>query len=538
MAGSLAMRLSRRRGTSLVLVLSASGLLMPACKKADVPPEVPKIAAPPDVMVTVSLGHTSAFATRLGRYVDQVSPGAGAQMNGRAIADIMAKMVGASSLDGLDLEQPVRLVVLNPKTHAQHPVLLGTFPDADKLRRGVGTLKVERKEGLALVGGEAEVAAVRDWALGPLAAARAPDAPTAEIWLDRVLTVFRPDLEGAAKNMGALGMGGTLQAVLEAEIKVLIAAGEQSERMTIAFDSTGDEASVDMALVPRAGTTLAGFIGAQKPFDPKFLDALPEAGTSAMVMAGHAVLGDLGEPMYKLIGPFLADVAGRPFDDSFHKAWTEWMARFTGDFAAVSGLEPSGGTAMSEIIGVDDGPAAQKAVLGLFGTPGAARKASIMGIGLTFTATPAAAQHGTASIDTFTMKFDTQSMPELQRTMMDRMYPNGINMAMAGYGKTLAVTMGSQAIDRVNQLIDGAGKAPLSPYVRSVVDAAQKRNDSCVLVMNLAAFMNPLAPAAARSGLAMSFGFADKNAHVRMSMPAQHIAEVTGAIKSSPQFQH
>ena len=533
------MRVSQ--SAAILAPLLASGLLVAACQKGQVPPELPKIDAPADVIVTVSLGHPAAFATRLGRYVDQVAPGTGAQLNGRALADGMAKMIGATSLDGLDLDQPVRLIVFNPKTHGEHPIiLLGSFPDADKLRRGVGSLKVERsQDGHTLVGADAEVAAARAWAFGPLAAAQAPDAPTAEIWMDRVLAAFRTDLEGAVKNMGALGMGGTVQAVLAGEIKILVAASEQSERMTMSFDTTGDEASFDLALVPRAGTPLGRFIAAQKPFDPKLIAALPGADTGAMVMVGHAEVGELGEPMYQLIGPFLAEVAARPFDDAFHKVWIDWLAHFTGDFAAVSGLEPTGGTAMSEIIGVDDGPAAQKAVLALFGKAGEERKATFMGIGMTFTATPGAAKHGAASIDTFTMKFDTQSMPEMQRTMMDRMYPGGMSMAMAGSGKTLAVTLGSKAVERIGQLVDGGGKGAVSPYAQQVLDAAGKRKDSCVAVMNMAALMNPLAPATpAQSGLAMTFGFADKNAHLRLSLPAKHIAEITGAIKNSGQAPH
>jgi hypothetical protein len=542
MAGSVAMRPRAFLG-----VLSVLGLcFMAACKKEA--PEAPKIDAPPDVIATLSLGHTAAFATRFGRYLDQVSPGTGAQVNGRTLADLLAKMVGAPALDGLDLEQPVRVIVFNPKTHAQHPiVLLGSFPDAEKLRKSVGTLTVERKDGRALVGAEAEVTAAKAWAFGALAGAAAPDAPTAEIWSDRVLAAYRSDLEAMPKSFGALGMSGAITAVLEGEIKVLIAAGEQSERMIMTFDSTGDDAVFDMALVPRKGTALGRLISVQKPFDPKLLGALPMTDGSSMVMVGHFELGDLREEVYKLGGPFLAEIVNRPFDEALHKGWNEWFDHFNGDFAAVAGLEPGGGTAMTEIIGVDDGPAAQKALMAFFGTPGGTRKTQVMGIGMSFTLTPAAAQHGSASIDTFNTKFDLSSMPQMQRDMMDRMYPNGMNMAITGFGKTLGVTLGTQAVDRMGQLIDlglrgSNGKGVLSPYVKTVLDDSQKRKESSVFVMNMAAFMNPFAPPSpAQSGLAMSFGFADGSGHVRMSLPAKHIGEITAALtgaKSSVPAPH
>src|SRR5262249_14092472 len=151
----------------------------------------------------------------------------------------------------------------------------------------------------------------------------------------------------------------------------------------------------------------------------------------------------------------------------------------------------------------------------------------VMGIDMTFIGARGVEQHGGASIDTFAVTIDTSKMPDLQRQMMESMYPGGMKMALAGYGKRLGFAFGKDSVERVGRLVDGAAKGSLSPYVQSVIDAAAKRKESSVFVMNMAAFLNPAAGGAAgQSGLAMTFGVADKSPRMRMSLPAKHIGEI------------
>src|SRR5262249_41454760 len=217
-----------------------------------------------------------------------------------------------------------------------------------------------------------------------------------------------------------------------------LAVGEQSDRMYLSLEAADDDCALNVALAPKASTALARFVAAQKPFDAKLLTGMPSTDHPAMVMIGHTELGELSEPLYRWSGPVLAQTADKPFDDSFHKFWQDWLKLFTGDFAAVSWME-GGATAMNEVIGVTDGKAVQKTVQDLLAGLKSPKKVSFMGIDMTFTGGFGAAQHGDASIDTVGVTFDTANMQEMQKEMMKRMYPDGMKMAYAGWGKTFGL---------------------------------------------------------------------------------------------------
>jgi len=513
-----------------------------ACQKGGTPSQPPPEAKnepppPADVIATVTFAHAATFAGHLGKYVDKVAPGMGARVDGAMLTQGFASMTNAGSLEGIDLDKPVRVILLDPKKHTQSPVvLLASFADVEKLKKGAGQAKVEAQDGRALVGADAEIAAVKTWAFGTLAGKAAPEAPTAEVWIDRVMVAYRADIENFAKQMAAMNLGGTMQAVLKGEIEVLLAVGEQSDRMNLSLEAADDDCALNVALAPKSGTALARFVAAQKPFDAKLLTGMPSTDHPAMVMIGHTELGELSEPMYRWIGPVLAQIADKPFDDSFHKLWQDWLKLFTGDFAAVSWME-GGATAMNEVIGVTDGKAAQKTVQDLLAGLKSPKKVSFMGIDMTFTGGFGAAQHGDASIDTVGVTFDTANMQEMQKEMMKRMYPDGMKMAYAGWGKTFGIAMGPKSADQLNALIDSSGKPPtLSPFVQAAVDASAKRKESMVMVMNLAAMMAPLAQLPpAQSGMTWTLGFSDGRAALRMDLPAAHIGEMMAAFKNAGQ---
>jgi len=528
----------RRFLMPLLLVIVCLGACQKGGTTSSPPPEAKNEPPPPaDVIATVTFAHAATFVGHLGKYVDKVAPGMGARLDGAMLTQGFASMTNAGSLEGIDLDKPVRIILLDPKKHTQSPVvLLASFADVEKLKKGAGQAKVEAQDGRALVGADAEIAAVKTWAFGTLAGQAAPESPTAEVWLDRVMLAYRADIENFAKQMASMNLGATVQAVLKGEIEVLLAVGEQSDRMMLSLDAADDDAALNVALAPKAGTALARFVAAQKPFDGKLLNGIPSTEHPAMVMIGHTELGELSEPMYRWLGPILAQIADKPFDESFHKLWQDWLKLFTGDFAAITWLE-GGATAMNEIISVTDGKAAQKMVQEFLAGLKSPKKVSFMGIDMTFTGGFGAAQHGDASIDTVAVAIDTTNMPALQQEMMKRMYPDGMKMAYAGWGKTFGIAIGPKSADQMNALIDNAGKPPaLSPFVQAAVDGSVKRKESMVMVMNLAAMMAPLSQGPpAQSGMIWTLGFSDGRAALRMDLPAAHIGEMMGAFRNAAQ---
>jgi hypothetical protein len=506
-----------------------------ACQKAT--PPAPPPEAPADVIATVSVAHPGAWATRLGAYVDKVAPGMGSQVDGKKLAMGLAAMLEAQSLDSLDLTQPVRVVIFDPKAHAHPFLVLATFTDAEALRRGADKLKIERDGGVSLVGPEAEVAAAKTWAFGALAKQAAPEAPTAEVWVKRVMDKYRADLEAFPAKMAEAGLAGPMQGVITGELRAFIAVGEQSERAFFSLDASGDEASVDIALAPLAGAPFAAFVKGQKPFEQKLLSLLTLPERPSMIMVGHMELRELGEPVYAIVAPLLASVTGRPADEALHKDWAAWLAHFTGDMAAVNWSEPGGGMDMVELVGVDDGEAAQTATETFLGSAltAGARKVSFMNFDMEMSSAVKPKSASGLTVHTFGIKWDLSKLMPLQAEMMKKMYPDGMKMAFAGFGKTFGVTLGPKSEEMLAALADATtARGHLPAFAQSTLDAAAKRGESFVMIMNLAALMNPFGAAnapAAQSGMVWSMGFSDGRARLRMALPAAHITEIMAAMQ-------
>src|SRR5262249_54828487 len=137
------------------------------------------------------------------------------------------------------------------------------------------------------------------------------------------------------------------------------------------------------------------------------------------------------------------------------------------------------------------------------------------------------------SIDTVAVSIDTANMPGMQAEMMKKMYPDGMKMAFAGWGKSVGISMGPKAVDQMGGLIDAKEGKPLSPFAQAAIDASAKRKDRMVMVMNRAAMMNPMAQLpAAQSGMVCTIGFTNGRAGMRMNLPAAHIGEMMAAFKT------
>jgi hypothetical protein len=508
-------------------------LLAVSCQKAHVEPDRAP-TQPADLIAVVSAAAPAAAMTRFGAFVDAIMPGMGKSLDGRALTAVLARAVGAQALDGLDLAQPVHLLVLDPKTHAKPVVVLGTAGDSEKLRRGVGELQVAREEGRVLVGASAEVAAVQPWAFAVLARQPAPAGPTMTIFAAAALARYKDDIAQARKLMGALpGMTPGMATVLKLEIDALLALGAQTDRFCVTLDAAGDTATFDLGLVARPDTGLVRFIKAQHPLTGEALDRLPGGGDATMVMAGRTDMSELGDAIFELLAPLFPDKT-----EEQRGRFKALLGIFSRDVVAASFHDAGGGLRMTEAFAVDDGAKAA-ADLRAFFAPGE-HTFDLVGFKITMTGTRDAASHDGVTMDSWVAKWDLGAWPPEQRALMERMYPDGMKMMVAGFDKTFAMTLGSAAEADMGKLIDNArhgGGTPLAPPLRAVVDGGKARGESMVIFMDLARAIAPTGPRGT-SGVTMSTSFADGAAHLRFALPAAHFTEIAAAIRSSGLPQH
>src|SRR5262249_40894334 len=154
-------------------------------------------------------------------------------------------------LDGVDLDQPAHLLVLDPRKHGRPVALLATVSDAGKLKGA----KVEGKH--AVIGPADVVDAVAPYALAVVAARAAPAALTASCTPSKLLGLYRADLENARKNLAGALAGQAVGKILDAEVDILIKLAEQTDELRVTLDAGADDAFFELAATPRAGTTLA-----------------------------------------------------------------------------------------------------------------------------------------------------------------------------------------------------------------------------------------------------------------------------------------
>jgi hypothetical protein len=521
------MRTMRPRHPLPLLLLAAI-----ACQKASAPP-APGVPEPADLIAVVSVASPKAALGRVRAYAEAVSPGAGGALNDELIPSALASMVGAPALDGLDLDKPAHLLVLDPRKHPQPFALLATVADAAKVK-AAQTVKVTIDGARAVVGPAEVVDAVAAYALGVVAGRPAPEAATATCSPAKLLGLYRADLEAARHNMAATVSQASPATgkLLEAEIDLLMKLADQTDVLRLSLDAGAQDASLVLALAPRAGSTFASWQGAQKPMgDLTLLDKLPTVERPTMVMAGNLQFGPLRDLVLDLMGPMLEQLIGKKVDRA---AWSAFIDGFDGNLAAVGWNGAGGAMSFSELAGYADGAAAATRARDLFGmTPGPPRTGELMGIKWSYQAT-AEASHDGVPILGYEMAPDYDSLPAAQREMLRTIYAGALKIRFAGFDKLVAVSMGPGGAEQLGAVIDAArkgGGGTIAPAARAALEAARGRRASVVMFMDyvrVLAAMLPSAPPSA-SGMTFEMGVGDGATHLRIGVPAAHVRELMAA---------
>jgi hypothetical protein len=513
------------------LALSLVLVSLVACTKDDVAPDRPP--QPADVIAVASVRSLTDAVGRIRAYVEAIMPGAGAAVSADAVRPLLGQAIGAESLDGVALDKPLHLIVLDPKKHAR-PFVLLAHADPAKLRPGAQVTS-RAEGGAALLGEKAAVDLCAAWALRGLTKEEAPESFTVRASLRVLFDLYRADIEKTIQVMDqvASSQGQGMGRLLSMEVDLLGRLAVQTEEMQLVMDASAEEAWMELRLKPTAGSLFEAFNQAQRPSSIGLLPRLSGTPRATMLMIGEYRLGPIRDALYELVGSVMAGWAGVKFDAEFGAKWNAFMDHFQGPVAMSMGQAGSTAMNLQQVATVDDGPATAAAARAI--VPKQPTTVDLFGVTkLTLSTREAVATHDGIAIDELTGAMDYSTMPELQRQTMQAIYGDGLLFLYAGFDKYFVMTMGKTALAEMQQTIDLLRRGPdaaLPPGAKPALDAGVGRKSTLVMFMNMAASMSAITGRTipATSGMNTEVSFPDGKALMRIGMPAAHVREIQSA---------
>lgn len=298
----------------LLSALSLSVVASPSCKKESkgkttsekaitkssppVPSASRPISQPGDVVATVQL-PTGAKMESLAKAIDNIQPGTSEMLvSGFPVG--IAQLTGMD-LSGADLNAPISMVVLSPKKYEKPVALLVTASDLSALEKSAKSvgMTVESKNGLALIGEAAVVAASQEAAFGSLA--KPGSEMVIRVYPATLMSAYKDDLHkgiSSAVEMMAQQQGGPgLKPIMMAYEDMILAIGEQTEVMEIRVGSGDGASDLLFRMQPRAGTTMAALASAQVASKHELLAKLPADASGSILFSGDMRAGAARTPM-------------------------------------------------------------------------------------------------------------------------------------------------------------------------------------------------------------------------------------------------
>jgi hypothetical protein len=513
-----------RAALALAAVISLAG-----CEKSK--PKIPDDPQPrPAALIaTVAVPNASAFLPLQG-VIAAVNKSAALAADPTIVTMTATSGVGAGSLEALDPDAPMYALWLDTGTIRGLAIVGKLKPDADDALAKLKPAESMDKNGWIVVAQSKEILAlVAPYALTTVVATP-PDHPTGTIYMPNVVARYSDKIT-AWRNSAIryLSHGSPLDAAAAAGyVDGLVGAIHDTDEMRVVLEPDKDRASIDVTLVPKAQTRLAGFVAAQKPSDFSIAGKLPDK-IAPTTVAGRLVLGPYLDPFVH----WLTDLYGATFGKDLQAPYAAIIKAMTGELAVSTGLD---GTAvvMYFVSALADQPAAETALSTVYPlfktatpTPPTGKLAPPAGKTL-----PPAGKTGTTTVGaakvTYTsapdVKVDDVTVHVEETTVEKPLGPRFPGMtstvrwaAAVAVFDNLLVVCGSnnQVADASRGIQVARGKAPgyvAPPELAAEITAAKNRHDSLVGAFD--------ASAAGGKGVATAtVGFADARIHVRVTVP-------------------
>jgi hypothetical protein len=494
---------------------------------------VAEAAPPPELLATVAIGPASMFRS-FAAYADAVKPGSGVALNDAIVRQGLASAVGASSLDGLD-PMAWSYLLVGSVDAAPAVALAGKVRDAKKLADGASAAHVMSKGGWAVIGPKPLVERIGAHALATLPAQRAPGTLTATVYVPHLMAQFKDQIESVRSTMLA-GMGQPaatqIADFVKAYVDGLLAMANDTEKAIMKIEATPTLASFDLALVPRAGTRLAKFVAVQRPSNYALLDRLPDM-PAAMLLGGHLELGPYRERMLEL----MATLYSRAMTKDLIAGMESLIKVMTGEVGMVARFSPGPGApaamAFTQVFGVTNAAAADKAFAAMLGLFKNGQTFDTFGISTTVKASPDTVAHGGVALRSYATTYDFTKVAEAERKAMEKMYPrDATTVHLGAFDRLGMIAFGADSLAEAQRAIDAArGKAPryaAPQIVGQLLASSRARKDSIAMMIDVGALIagvsaatgGPLMAPAGPQPVVVSLGCADRNAHIRIGLPA------------------
>jgi hypothetical protein len=480
-----------------------------------------KPAEPAELLMSVGVGPDSTLDS-LRAYANAIQPGAGVMLTVPMLRKQITGMVTATSLDGLDDKGTLYVLAVDGGPALKGTVVVGKIADEARLQQGAAPAHLVKKNGWAVIGPKPVAEKVAPFALGTLSAQPISGPPIATIYTKNLMVRYKTEIADArTKLLGGLGAaGGQMSGFIQSYFDGLLSALSDSDRVIVTFDATKDIAAVDLALVPKAGTRLAKLVALQQPADYALVGKLP-ASQAPVLVAGRLEAGPyragILEAMSQIYGP------GTPA--GMTAALGAIFKAATGEFAM--GMQMMGGKGMevTQLFGLADGKAADKAISQLLDAIKKPQTVTTMGMTVTHTANPKTTTHDGVTVRGYDVTYDLSKAAPESKAMMERMIPKtGLTGRIATFEQLGAVAVSADGNAGVAAAIDAVrnkGKRYAPPaQVTDFLAGSRMRKESVAMVMDVGGLLG-MGPAG--RALMLSMGFADKRAHLRITLPAATI---------------
>jgi hypothetical protein len=411
--------------------------------------------------------------------------------------------------------------------------LLGKVADAKALAAAAGADRLVTRGGWAVIGDRPVLDHIGAYALSAIAAQPTPKAPNATVYMPQVLAHYQPQIEAfrtqIAASFAQLGPG-PMGKLMASYLDGLESMASDTERLIVTLDTTPDMASLDLALLPRPGSRLAAFIGLQRPSDFGLLARLP-ATTPTVLFGGHLELGPYHDGL-------LAAMAMLYIPDASHDllAAMEMIRKvMTGEIALAMQIGRGTGLAFTQLYGVTNAAAADKALAGILALFKVGRTIQLANMSTTIQANPGTSSHDGVVLRSYDTTSDLSKIPADQRKAMAAVMPDGVqHVQMATFDGLSMIVAAPDSLAEAGRAIDAArGKAGhfvASADVERLLAAVRARKDSIAMMIDFGGVLAMLTGASAQPQPAMiSFGTADRSAHLRIALPAATVRALGAA---------
>ncbi|KIG15579.1 hypothetical protein DB30_05453 [Enhygromyxa salina] len=441
-----------------------------------------------DVVATVQL-PTGTNVQDLMPIVEKFAPGMSAMV--RMQLPTMLADVAGMSLDGAKLDAPISIVAVEPSLATQPLALLVHTKDLAKLQaaaKGAG-LELRERDGLALIGPSAVVAAAETFAFTNLKAA--PDHTEIVIYPPQLAASLGPQIEAAMAMMDAqlAGTNPGMQGLMRMYVDALLGVTKQTERFVISVSAGQTSTDLHARAYPLAGSELAAFVAAQTPSNHPLLAKLPSTATQTMVMSGEI---HSGPTTASLIGFSVAAMESMYSGAMPAETWTEimtaWADTLDGQFAMSMTLSlPTGttqpGMSIQALTGATDADGMRKAWRDMVGALAKGQDGvDMMGMKVAIDYRNDVVEHDGVGVDLYTTNIDVTSLPEDQRAMIEATNSASQSVNFATFDKFGAIATTDEDNKSMRTLIDAArGKGQAlepTPGLASALAISTERGES------------------------------------------------------------